>query len=331
MVRSWGPPEGMTFEHVDPGDRDEGRMRVRIEAAGINFFEGLLVQGQYQVRPDLPFIPGTEGAGVVLASPSSSGFRAGERVAFLGDYGDGTYAEMADIRPSAAVAIPDAMSSEEGSALLTTYLSAHFALHRRAVLQRGETLLVHAGAGGVGSAAIQLGKAAGAKVIATAGSDEKVAFCLSLGADAALNYRQQDFVAWVKDLTGGRGADVILDPVGGDTFERSTKCVAFEGRIVVIGFTSGRIAEAATNHALMKSYSIVGIHLNLYLQRTPELVTAVAKELLDLYRQGAIKPQVTARYPLTEAPQALRAVMSGQTRGKTVLTSSQSRGRPAIP
>jgi NADPH2:quinone reductase len=322
MVRSWGPPEEMTFEHLEPGDRDEDRMRVRIEAAGINFFEGLLVQGQYQVRPDLPFIPGTEGAGVVLASPTSNGFRPGERVAFFADYGRGTYAEIADIRPSAAVAIPDQMSSEEGSALLTTYLTAHFALHRRAMLQRGETLLVHAGAGGVGSAAIQLGKAAGATVIATAGSDEKVAFCLSLGADAALNYRQQDFAASVKDLTGGRGADVIVDPVGGDVFERSTKCVAFEGRIVLIGFTSGRIAQAATNHALIKSYSIVGVHLNLYVQRTPELVTAVLRELLELYRLGAIKPRVTATFPLTRAPQALRAVMSGQTMGKTVLTSA---------
>jgi NADPH2:quinone reductase len=322
MVRSWGPPERMSFEQVDPGCRDEDRMRVRIDAAGINFFEGLLVQGQYQVRPNLPFIPGTEGAGVVLASPPSSGFRAGERVAFLADYGRGTYAEIADVRPSAAIAIPDTMSSEEGAAFLTTYLTAHFALHRRAQLQRGETLLVHAGAGGVGSAAIQLGKAAGASVIATAGSDEKVAFCLSQGADAAFNYRQQDLAASVKDLTGGRGADVILDPVGGDVFERSTKCVAFEGRIVVVGFTSGRIAQAATNHALMKSYSIVGVHLNLYLQRTPDLVAGVAQELLALYRDGAIKPQITARYPLTEAPQALRTVMSGETRGKVVLTAS---------
>lgn len=330
MVRTWGPPEGMTFENVDPGELADDRMRVRIEAAGINFFEGLLVQGEYQVRPDLPFTPGAEGAGVVMASPSSSGFRAGERVAFFADYGRGTYAEIADIRPSAAVAIPDQMSSEEGSALLTTYLTAHFGLHRRALLQSGETLLVHAGAGGVGSAAIQLGKAAGANVIATAGSDEKVAFCLSLGADAALNYREQDFAACVKDLTDGRGADVILDPVGGDVFERSTKCVAFEGRILVVGFTSGRIAQAATNHALMKSYSIVGIHLNLYLQRTPDLVTAVAQELLELYRQGAIKPQITARYPLSEAPQALRAVMSRQTRGKTVLTSTTTGNAVAV-
>ena len=324
MVRSWGPPEGMTLEDVDEGNPAEDRIRVRIEAAGINFFEGLLVEGQYQIRPDLPFIPGIEGAGVVLAGPSSGRIRPGQRVAFFAEYGRGTYAELADIQPSSAVPIPDVMPSEEGAGLLTTYLTAHLGLHRRAQLQPGETLLVHAGAGGVGSAAIQLGKAAGARVIATAGTDEKVAFCLSLGADAALNYRERDFAVAVKEFTGGRGADVILDPVGGDAFERSTKCIAFEGRIVVVGFTSGRIAQAATNHALMKSYSIVGVHLNLQLQRTPDLVTAAAGELLDLYRRGAIKPQVTARYPLTEAPRALRAVMSGQTRGKTVLTSAMA-------
>jgi NADPH2:quinone reductase len=324
MVRSWGPPEAMTFEEVDEGNLAEDRIRVRIDAAGINFFEGLLVEGQYQVRPDFPFIPGIEGAGVVQASPRDGRFRPGQRVAFFTDYGRGTYAELTDIRPAAAVPIPDVMPSEEAAGLLTTYLTAYLGLHRRAQLQRGETLLVHAGAGGVGSAAIQLGKAAGATVIATAGTDEKVAFCRSLGADAALNYRKQDFAAVVKEMTGGLGADVIIDPVGGDVFDRSTKCVAFEGRIVVIGFTSGRIAQAATNHALIKSYSIVGVHLNLQLQRTPDLVMAAAGELLDLYRQGAIKPQITARYPLNEAPRALRAVISGQTRGKTVLSVSSA-------
>jgi NADPH2:quinone reductase len=319
MVRSWGPPEAMSLEDVDEGSPSGDRMRVRIEAVGVNFFEGLLVEGRYQVRPDLPFIPGIEAAGVVEACPSGGSFRLGQRVAFFTDYGRGTYAELADVRPSAAVPIPDSMPSDEGAALLTTYLTAYLGLHRRAQLRRGETLLVHAGAGGVGSAAIQLGKAAGATVVATAGTDEKVAFCMSLGADAAINYRDQDFVAVVKDFTSGRGADVILDPVGGEVFERSTKCVAFEGRIVVAGFTSGRIAQAATNHALLKSYSIVGVHLNLHLERTPDLVAAATGELLDLYRQGAIKPQVTARYPLAEAPRALRAVISGQTRGKTVL------------
>jgi len=321
MVTRWGQPEDMTFEDVDLGSLSEERVRVRIEATGINFFEGLLIEGKYQVRPPLPFIPGVEAAGVVLHSPSSSRIRAGQRVAFLADFGHGTYAEMVDIRPSVAVPIPDTMPAEEAAGFLTTYLTAHLALHRRAQLRPEETLLVHAGAGGVGSAAIQLGKAVGARVIATAGSDEKVAFCLSLGADAALNYRDVDLAAAVKDLTNGRGADVIVDPVGGDVFDRSTKCVAFEGRIVVVGFTSGRIAQAATNHALLKNYSIVGVHMNLYLERAPDQAMTIVSDLLELYRQGAIRPQVGARYPLSEAPRALRTLMSGQALGKTVLVA----------
>jgi len=333
MVRQWGPPETMTFEDVYLGEPAGDHVRIRIDAAGLNFFEGLLVEGKYQVRPDLPFIPGVEGAGVVVGSPAGSRLRVGQRAAFFTEIGRGSYAEMADVRPSAAVAIPDTMSSEEAASFLTTYLTAHFGLHRRAQLRRGETLLVHAGAGGVGSAAIQLGRAAGARVIATAGTDEKVAFCLVNGADSALNYRKDDFVAAVKDLTGGRGADVIVDPVGGEVFERSTKCIAFEGRIVVVGFTSGRIALAATNHALLKTYSIVGVHLNLYLQQAPDQVNAVVDDLLELYRQGAIMPQVTAKYPLREAPSALRALMSGQTLGKTILISqspeNSNSSRPA--
>ena len=321
MVRNWGPPEAMTFEDIDEGTPAGDRMRVRVEAAGVNFFEGLLVEGNYQVRPELPFVPGVEGAGVVTSCPSGSGFRPGQRVTFFTDIGRGSYTELADVMPIAAVPIPDAMSAEEGAGLLTTYLTAHFGLHRRAQLRPGETLLVHAGAGGVGSAAIELAKAAGARVIATAGTAEKVDFCLSLGADDAINYREQDFVAAVKELTRGHGADVIFDPVGGDVFERSTKCIAFEGRIVLIGYTSGRIPSVTTNHALLKSYSIVGMHLNLFLLRAPDHVLAVAGELLNLYRQGAIKPRITATYPLAEAPRALRAIMAGQTHGKTVLVA----------
>src|SRR3979490_2683791 len=243
MVRNWGPPEAMTFEDIDEGTPAGDRMRVRVEAAGVNFFEGLLVEGNYQVRPELPFVPGVEGAGVVTSCPSGSGFRPGQRVTFFTDIGRGSYAELADVMPIAAVPIPDAMPAEEGAGLLTTYLSAHFRLHRRAQLRPGETLLVHAGAGGVGSAAIELAKAAGARVIATAGSAPKVALCRELGADLAIDYRTDAFVDGVKAFTDGRGADVVYDPVGGDVFDRSTKCIAFEGRIVVVGFTSGRIPE----------------------------------------------------------------------------------------
>jgi NADPH2:quinone reductase len=319
MVRQWAPPEEMALEDIDEGAPPSDKVRVRIEATGVNFFEGLLVEGKYQVRPELPFIPGVEAAGLVVDGPPHSRFRTGDRVACFAEFGRGTYAELVDVAPTAAVPLPENMPAVDGACFLTTYLTAHLGLHRRGRLRAGETLLVHAGAGGVGSAAIQLGKAAGARVIATAGSEEKVALCLALGADAALNYREHDFIGAVKELTGGRGADVILDPVGGDVFERSTRCAAFEGRIVLVGFTSGRIAQAATNHALVKSYSIVGLHLSLHLERTPELVAGTVAELLELYRTGAIRPHVSATYPLGEAPHALRAVMSGLTTGKVAL------------
>jgi NADPH2:quinone reductase len=179
---------------------------------------------------------------------------------------------------------------------------------------------VHAGAGGVGSAAIQLGKAAGATVIATAGSDEKVEVCLRLGADHAVNYKTQDFVEEVKRVTEGRGADVVYDPVGGDVYDRSTKCIAFEGRIVIVGFTSGRIPQAAANHVLIKNYSVVGLHWGLYSKRAPALIPPAGRALLDLYESGQIKPHISIRLPLAEAPRALATVAEGKSTGKVILT-----------
>jgi NADPH2:quinone reductase len=212
------------------------------------------------------------------------------------------------------------MSFEDGAGFTLIFQTAWFGLHRRAKLLSGEVLLVHAGAGGVGSAAIQVGKAAGAMVIATAGSDEKTAVCLQLGADYAINYKTDDFSEKVKGFTGGRGADVIFDPVGGDVYDRSTKCVAFEGRIVIVGFTSGRIPQAATNHVLVKNYSVVGLHWGLYSRRAPELLPAATSALMDLYASGKIKPLISARIPLAEAPSALAMVASGKSTGKVILT-----------
>jgi len=211
------------------------------------------------------------------------------------------------------------MSFEHASALMLTYQTGYFGLHRRAQLKEGEVLLVHAGAGGVGSAAIQLGKAAGARVVATAGSDAKVDLCRELGADLAVNYKEGDFVQAVKDFTGGAGADVIYDPVGGDVYDRSTKCIAFEGRLVVVGFTSGRIPTAAVNHALIKNYSIVGLHWGLYNQRAPHLVAEATQELFRLYLAGKIRPHISDRRPLAEAPLALAAVAEGRSTGKVVI------------
>ena len=323
VVRRLGGPETMQFEDIDASAPAVGMVRIAIRASAINYFDALMVAGQYQVKPELPFVPGVEISGEVESAPAGTGFNKGDRVTALLDSGGltrGGYAELADAVPATVHRLPDAMPFDDAAAFTLIYQTAWFGLHRRANLQPGETLLVHAGAGGVGSGAIQLGKAAGATVIATAGSDEKTAVCRSLGADHVINYKTQDFAEEVKAITGGRGADVVFDPVGGDVFDRSTKCIAFEGRLVVVGFTSGRIPQAAANHVLVKNYSVVGLHWGLYSRRAPELIPIANAALMDLYADGKIKPLISARMPLAEAPMALEKVASGKSTGKVLLT-----------
>jgi NADPH:quinone reductase len=323
VVRQLGGPESLNLEEVAPGDPAEGLVRIRVRAAAINFPDALMVAGLYQVKPELPFVPGVEVSGEVSSAPPASGFKPGDRVMALLDSAGlthGGYSEIADAAPESITRMPDKMSFEDGAGFTLVFQTGWFGLHRRAKLQGGETLLVHAGAGGVGSAAIQLGKAAGATVIATAGSDEKVEVCRRLGADHAVNYKTQDFVEEVKRVTGGRGADVVFDPVGGDVYDRSTKCIAFEGRIVIVGFTSGRIPQAAANHVLIKNYSVVGLHWGLYTRRAPQLIPPATRELLDLYDSGKIKPHISVRLPLSDAPRALATVAEGKSTGKVILT-----------
>ena len=323
VVRQLGPPGSMVLEDVEEGDPPSDRVRIKIESAAVNFPDALLVAGTYQAKPELPFVVGLEVAGTVLAAPAGAHVAAGDRVLALLEAGGGLtrggFGELVDANPSTVVPIPEAMSFEHASALMLTYQTGYFGLHRRARLAEGEVLLVHAGAGGVGSAAIQLGKAAGARVVATAGSDAKVDLCRELGADLAINYKEGDFVQAVKAFTGGAGADVIYDPVGGDVYDRSTKCIAFEGRLVVVGFTSGRIPTAAVNHALVKNYSIVGLHWGLYNVKAPQLVAEATQELFKLYAEGRIRPHISDRRPLAEAPIALKSVAEGRSTGKVVI------------
>jgi NADPH:quinone reductase len=323
VVRRLGPPDSMVLEDVEEGAPPPDKVRIKIESAAVNFPDALLVAGMYQVKPDLPFVVGLEVSGTVLDAPEGSHVKVGDRVIALlqtgGGLTGGGFGELVDASPATVIPIPDAMSHEHASALMLTYQTGFFGLHRRARLQPGEVLLVHAGAGGVGSAAIQLGKAAGARVVATAGSDAKVELCRELGADLAVNYKEGDFVEAVKGFTGGAGADVIYDPVGGDVYDRSTKCIAFEGRLVVVGFTSGRIPTAAVNHALVKNYSIVGLHWGLYNQKAPKLVAEATRELFKLYLEGKIRPHISDRRPLAEAPLALASVAEGRSTGKVVI------------
>jgi NADPH2:quinone reductase len=314
------PAEVMQLENVPQSEPKPGDVRLRVHAAALNFPDVLLCRGEYQVKPPLPFTPGAEVAGVVDAlGEGVTGVAVGQRVLAIPNFGPGGFSEYTLASAAGGVfPIPDSMSFASASALHVVYQTGHLALHRRAALQAGETLLVHAGAGGVGSAAIQLGLAAGARVIATAGGPEKVEVCRKLGAELAIDYREHDFVDAVKEATDGRGADVIYDPVGGDTYDRSTKCIAFEGRILIIGFTGGRFAEARTNHVLIKNYSVVGVHWGLYNLMNPALVRTTHDELMRLFEAGAIDPVISQRVALDDVPKALERLGSRGTWGKVV-------------
>ncbi|HLL52333.1 MAG TPA: NADPH:quinone oxidoreductase family protein [Myxococcaceae bacterium] len=313
---SYGPPENLQWEQVEDPPLGEGEVRIEIKASSVNFPDVLFAAGTYQVKPPLPLVPGFEVAGVVSESRVPE-LPVGTRVASTVQ--SGGFATHVVSGPPMAHAIPDSMGFEDAAALTITYQTAWFALHRRANLQPGEWVLVHAGAGGVGSAAIQLAKAAGAKVIATAGGPGKVELCGKLGADVAVDYRKDDFVAAVKEATEGRGADVVFDPVGGDVFDKSTRCIAFEGRIVVIGFTSGRIPEARANHLLVKNYAVLGLHWGAYNFHNPALIAQAQRELYRLHSEGRIKPLISEVRPMAEAPQALQAVASRASTGKVIL------------
>jgi NADPH:quinone reductase len=315
-MRAWrvhelGDLSTMTLDEVPVPTPGEGQVLVKVRAAALNFPDVLMAMGMYQERPPLPYTPGVELCGEVEGT--------GQRVLGAPSGGPGAFAEYALMDAAAAFPVPDGMPDEKAAALHLTYQTGHVGLHRRAHLQPGEWLLVHAGAGGVGSAAIQLGKAAGARVIATAGGPEKVQVCRDLGADHVVDYTADDFVPVVKDVTGGHGADVVYDPVGGDVFDRSRRCIAFEGRLVVVGFTSGRIPEAPANHLLVKNYSIVGLHWGLYKQHDPAVFGLVHEELTRLYADGRIDPLVGQVLPLEEAPAALGKLAGRGTVGKVVL------------
>jgi NADPH:quinone reductase len=315
-MRAWrvhelGDLSAMTLDEVPVPTPGEGQVLVKVRAAALNFPDVLMAMGMYQERPPLPYTPGVELCGEVEGT--------GQRVLGAPSGGPGAFAEYALMDAAAAFPVPDGMPDEKAAALHLTYQTGHVGLHRRAHLQPGEWLLVHAGAGGVGSAAIQLGKAAGARVIATAGGPEKVQVCRDLGADHVVDYTADDFVPVVKEVTGGHGADVVYDPVGGDVFDRSRRCIAFEGRLVVVGFTSGRIPEAPANHLLVKNYSIVGLHWGLYKQHDPAVFGLVHEELTRLYEDGRIDPLVGQVLPLEEAPAALGKLAGRGTVGKVVL------------
>ncbi|NYF58048.1 NADPH:quinone oxidoreductase family protein [Micromonospora purpureochromogenes] len=308
-------------EVADP-EPGPGQLVVRVLAAPANFPDVLMCRGEYQVKPELPFTPGVELCGEVVAlGEGVDGFAVGDRVLGGATLPYGGFAEFALLAAAATFPAPAELDDAEAASLYIGYQTGWFGLHRRAGLRAGETLLVHAAAGGVGSAAVQLGKAAGTRVIGVVGGPEKAAVARALGADVVVDRREADFVEVVKAETGGRGADVVYDPVGGETYQRSTKCVAFEGRILVVGFAGGQIQSAALNHALVKNYSIVGLHWGLYHRYDPAAVAECHRALTALAAQGAVRPLVSQRLSLNEVADGVQELADGVTVGRVVYVS----------
>ncbi|MET9348262.1 NADPH:quinone oxidoreductase family protein [Streptomyces termitum] len=304
------PGAVMRREEVAVPEPGPGQVLLKVRAANVNFPDALLARGRYQIRPPLPFTPGVE-----LCGETGDG----RRVVTTAALPHGGFAAYAVADAAGLLPAPDVLDDAEAAALHIGYQTGWFGLHRRAALRAGETLLVHAAAGGVGSAAVQLGKAAGATVIGVAGGPAKAATARALGCDLVIDRHSEDVVAAVKAATGGRGADVVYDPVGGEAYRQSAKCVAFEGRIVVVGFASGTVPAPSLHHALVKNYTILGLHWGLYAQRDPAAVLDCHRALTALAEQGAVKPLVAERVPFAGAADAVQRVADGTTTGRLVV------------
>src|SRR5882672_9109450 len=315
VVDRWMEPADLRVREAPEPELAPGTLAVEVRAAGCNFFDLLMVRGQYQVKPPFPFIPGAELAGVVRAAGRGvEGFAAGDRI--LASLPLGAFAERAVVPARSAWPMPAGMSFEAGASFPIVYPTSYAGLVFRAGLRRGETLLVHAAAGGVGVAAVQIGKALGARVVATAGGADKLDVARRAGADVVIDYLRGDWIEAVKRATNGRGADVIYDPVGGEIFDGSMKCIAWNGRLLVIGFAGGVIPEVKANRILLKNISVVGLHWGAYAQNEPERVPEVFAGLAKLYEAGHVKPMIFGTYGLDEVPQALDALGSRGSYGK---------------
>jgi NADPH2:quinone reductase len=320
VVDRWMEPSELAVSEVPEPEVRAGTLKVEVRAAGCNFFDILMVRGEYQVKPPFPFIPGGEIAGVVReVGDGVEGFAAGDRVFASSNIGG--FAEVAVAPAAGAYRLPAGMSFAEGAALPIVYPTSYAGLVHRANLRPGEDLLVHAAAGGVGLSAVQIGKALGARVIATAGGRDKLAIARQNGADEVIDYREEDFAARVLALTGGEGADVIYDSVGGDVFDRSLKCIAWNGRLLVIGFASGRIPTVKANRILLKNIAVTGLHWGAHLAREPARVAEIFDALFELYAAGKIEPVIYKTYGLGELPVALRDLAARRTYGKLIVAA----------
>ncbi|MCP5267056.1 MAG: NADPH:quinone oxidoreductase family protein [Burkholderiaceae bacterium] len=318
LCKAWGPPESLVVEEVADLQAKPGEVVIDVHAAGVNFPDTLIIEKKYQFVPELPFSPGGEVAGVVRSvGDGVTHVRVGDRV--IGSMSWGGYAEQAIAQAQRVIPIPGEMPFDVASAFVLAYGTSLYALKDRAKLQAGETLLVLGAAGGVGTAAIEIAKAMGARVIAAASTDDKLALCRSVGADDTINYASEDLRARIKELTGGKGPEVIYDPVGGEYTEPALRSIGWDGRHLVIGFAGGQIPRIPLNLCLLKSASLVGVFWGAFLQRDAAQTRQHLSDLFALYGSGKVKPPVTRSYKLAEAPEALRDVMERRVKGKVVV------------
>ena len=316
---AFGEPEDLVLRDVELPAPGAGEVRVKLRAAGINFADGLVIAGKYQLKPSLPFTPGFEGAGdVVELGPGVDGLTPGQRVAVLVRPG-GCYATEIVTRAEAVTPIPDGTDYVTAACLPVTYGTAHLALDHRGGLRPGETLLVTGAAGGVGIAAVEVGKALGARVIAAARGADRLDIARAHGVDEAIDYAAENLRDRVEALTDGHGADVIFEAVGGDVFDQCVRAVAWEGRLLVIGFASGRIPSVPANLVLVKNFSVIGVDFGAHMDRHAGSMRASIGELLAWHAAGRLKPRVSATYRLEDAARALRELMARRATGKTAL------------
>lgn len=316
VTRLGTPEDALTLEERPVRAPGAGEARVAVEAVGLNHPDLLLCAGRYQERPELPFSPGFEAAGTVVETGPGCVVEQGQRVVVVPELPEGAMQRSLTVPETQLFPVPETMPFSTAAVLHIAYSTAHAALHHRAGLSRGEVLLVTGGAGGVGSAAVQLGRAAGAYVVATGTGPAKVEACLSFGADEVVDLDSEDVVDRVRSLTDGRGADVVIDVVG--LVDQLRRCVAFEGRLVAVGFAGGAIPQAPVNHVLLRNYSVVGLHLALYRRENPQLLREIHAELVELWKHGVVAPRVE-ELPFDQAPAALRRLAERDVIGRLVL------------
>ncbi len=321
LCKSHGMPDTLVVEDVPSPDLTEGQVLISIKACGVNFPDTLIIQGKYQFKPDLPFSPGGEVSGVIKAVGGGvTNVSVGDRVIAFSTWGG--FAEELAVDANRLIKMSDKMEFEKASAFILTYGTSYHALKDRANIQPGETLLVLGASGGVGLAAIQLGKAMGARVIAAASTKEKLDVCAANGADELINYSSEDLRARVKEITQGAGVDVIYDPVGGPLSEKALRDMSWRGRFLVVGFAVGEIPKVPLNLALLKGCSIVGVFWGDFTRREPVLNDANNQELMRLFEAGKISPHIHKVYPLAKASEALNELLDKKVSGKVVLSTS---------